>query len=97
MRYYFVYILTNRPNGTLYVGVTNDLVRRIVEHRSGRIEGFTKTYQLHRLVYYEIFHHIEEAIAREKQIKGGSRANKQKLINSINPLFKDLFEEISRW
>ena len=66
---YYVYIMTNRPNGTLYVGVTNDLVRRVSEHRNGAEDGFTKRYGLNRLVYYEGFESIESAIWREKRIK----------------------------
>jgi len=90
-----VYILTNKNKTTLYVGVTSDITRRIYEHRSGKLQNsFTKKYNLNILVYYEGFHRIEDAIAREKQIKGGSRLKKEQLINSINPEWEDLSNEI---
>jgi putative endonuclease len=88
-RCYFVYILTNRTR-TLYIGVTNDLVRRVYEHRSGDIPGFTSKYKIHRLVYFEEFLDIRQAIAREKEIKGWLRSRKIKLIESVNPAWKDL-------
>jgi len=94
-----VYIMTNRNRTTLYTGVTSDLPGRVVEHRD-RVypNSFTARYNCKHLVYYECFHSIEEAIAREKQIKGGSRADKLKLINHRNPDWKDLFdEEVSKW
>lgn len=93
-----VYIMVNERNTTLYVGVTADLYSRIVSHKSSEHpKRFTARYNLFKLVYYELFHSIEEAIAREKQLKGGSRKNKEKLINSINPEWKDLFDEVSKW
>jgi putative endonuclease len=88
-RFYFVYILTNRTR-TLYVGVTNNLPRRIYEHRSGEIPGFTSKYKIHRLVYFEEFVDIRQAIAREKEIKGWLRGRKIQLIESVNPRWKDL-------
>jgi putative endonuclease len=93
-----LYIMANERNTTLYVGVTSDLFSRIVEHRTKHYpQSFTARYNLTKLVYYESFHSIEEAIAREKQIKGGSRKKKEKLIQSINPDWKDLFEVVSNW
>ena len=89
---YFVYILTNRTR-TLYVGVTNDLVRRAYEHRSGEIPGFTSRYKIDRLVYFEQFEDIRQAIAREKQIKGWLRSRKVELIEGVNPGWKDLSRE----
>jgi putative endonuclease len=88
-RCYFVYILTNRTR-TLYVGVTNNLPRRIYEHRSGEIPGFTSKYNIYRLVYFEDFVDIRQAIAREKEIKGWLRGRKIQLIESVNPGWKDL-------
>jgi putative endonuclease len=93
MKSYFVYILTNERNGTLYIGVTNNLERRIWEHRSGLVDGFTKKYGLHRLVYFEDTCSIESAISREKQLKKWNRAWKIELIESINPDWLDLSEE----
>ena len=90
----YIYLMTNRNNTVIYTGVTSDLKKRIYEHKSKLIDGFTKKYNVHKLVYYEIFDHIEDAIVREKQIKGGSRAKKIALIKSINPDFKDLYDEI---
>jgi putative endonuclease len=93
-----VYILTNSHNTVLYTGVTNDLVRRVYEHRNGlNPKSFSSKYNVFKLVYFESFHSIEEAIAREKQIKGGNRKRKEELINSINPEWKDLWEEIQNW
>jgi len=86
---YYVYIMTNR-SGTLYIGVTNDLVRRVYEHATKQIEGFTKRYHLTKLVYYEAGADIREAIAREKQLKGWGRSKKLALINSSNPKWNDL-------
>ncbi len=93
-----IYILTNSNHTTLYIGVTADLKKRMHEHRNKTFEkSFTAKYNLDKLVYYEGFHSIEEAINREKQIKGGSRAKKEKLINELNPEWKDLYEEILLW
>ena len=88
-RQYYVYILTNRSK-TLYVGVTNDLERRVQEHRTGYSAGFTSRYNLNRLVYYEHTSDVESAIAREKQIKGWLRHKKVALVESVNPNWKDL-------
>ena len=89
-----VYILTNKKNTVLYTGVTNDLRRRIYEHRMKLIPGFTKQYNVHRLVYFEWFEDAPNAIAREKQIKAGSRAKKIALIECSNPEWHDLFESV---
>jgi putative endonuclease len=90
----WVYILTNRPNGTLYVGVTADLARRIYEHREGLVEGFTKRYGLKRLVYVERYDDIRDAIQREKNIKHWRRAWKVRLILANNPDWRDLYEAL---
>ena len=91
---YYIYIMTNQNNAVLYTGVTNDLIRRIYEHKSKQVEGFTKRYNINKLVYYQIYQDVSEAIAREKQIKAGSRKKKIDLINSLNPEWKDLYLEI---
>ena len=91
---FFIYILTNQKHTTLYTGVTNDLVRRVYEHKEGLVEGFTKKYQCKYLVYYEAFEDAYSAIAREKQIKAGSRAKKLALIEALNPQWKDLYDDI---
>jgi len=92
MRQYFVYIMTNK-SGTLYTGVTNNLERRVFEHKNSLIKGFTKKYKIDTLVYYEETNDIQEAIGREKQIKGWLRAKKIALIESINPTWQDLSED----
>ncbi|OIO87659.1 MAG: endonuclease [Anaerolineae bacterium CG2_30_64_16] len=91
-RQYYVYILANRTR-RLYTGVTNDLRRRVCEHKHRLIEGFTKRYNIDRLVYYETIPDVKVAIAREKQIKGWLRARKIALIESTNPAWQDLSEE----
>ncbi|GAB4127112.1 MAG: GIY-YIG nuclease family protein [Ignavibacteriales bacterium] len=91
---YFVYIMTNKNNTVLYAGVTNNLVRRVYEHKEKLIEGFTKKYNCTKLVWYEIYTDAYNAITREKQIKAGSRKKKIELINSLNPEWKDLYNEI---
>ncbi len=93
---YWVYILASRRNGTLYVGVTNNLVRRIYEHREGLVAGFTKRYGVKLLVYYERFDTAIAAIQREKNIKHWPREWKLNLIHSLNPDWRDLFEDITR-
>ena len=94
MKTMFTYILTNDQRTTLYVGVTNSLKRRVMEHREGRTEGFTKRYRLHVLVYYEVHGRPADAILREKQLKKLGRAEKVRLIGAMNPGWKDLFESI---
>jgi len=96
MRGGFVYLLTNRPNGTLYVGVTSDLVRRAWEHREGVVDGFTRRYGLKSLVYFERHDEIAAAIQREKIIKHWPRAWKVRLIAADNPDWRDLYEDITR-
>jgi putative endonuclease len=91
---YCVYIITNSHNTTLYVGVTNNLFRRLLEHKSGEGSKFAKRYNLKKLVYFEVTNDINAAITREKQIKAGSRQKKIDLINSVNPDWTDLFEEL---
>jgi putative endonuclease len=90
----YIYILTNRPNGILYVGVTANLIRRVAEHREGIIKGFTKRYGLKRLVYFEPYDDIRTAIQREKNIKHWSRTWKVRLILASNPQWRDLFENL---
>lgn len=91
MNNYCVYILTNKNNTVLYVGVTNNLTRRIWEHKSKLIEGFTKKYNADNLVYFESFDNPGDAIKREKQLKAGSRKKKVELINKLNPEWKELY------
>jgi putative endonuclease len=90
---YFIYIMTTMTNTALYTGVTNDLQRRVLEHRSDIGSMFTKKYTLYKLVYYESGRDINTALTREKQIKAGSRRKKVELIESINPRWEDLFEK----
>jgi putative endonuclease len=92
---YCVYIMTNAHNTVLYTGVTNNLAHRVYEHKNGLGSKFAKKYNVHKLVYYEIGNDVNAAIAREKQIKGGSRKKKIDLVNNMNPQWKDLYEEIS--
>ncbi len=91
MNQYYVYIMTNRSK-TLYTGVTNDLMRRVYEHKNKMIDGFTKKYNITKLVYYEETNDIQVAISREKQIKGWLRGKKIALIESVNPKWNDLSE-----
>jgi putative endonuclease len=91
----YVYILASAPNGILYVGVTNDLVRRIYEHGNGLVAGFTKRYSVKRLVYYERYEEIQAAIQREHNIKHWSRKWKVRLILANNPEWNDLYESIT--
>ncbi len=90
----YVYILSNHPNGTLYIGVTSDLPKRIWQHKNKQMEGFTEKYHLDKLVYYEIFEDIESAIYREKRLKEWQRKWKIDLIQKMNPSWKDLYTEI---
>ena len=86
--------MTNKMNTVLYVGVTDNLIKRVYQHKNKLADGFTSKYNINKLVYFEIFEDINEAIKREKQIKGGSREKKLKLIKSKNPEFHDLYNEI---
>jgi putative endonuclease len=94
MKNYFVYLLASQKNGTLYVGVTNDLIRRVWEHKNDFVEGFTKHYQIHRLVWYEETTDVTSAIQREKQIKKWRRQWKINLIEKENPEWEDLFDQL---
>ena len=93
IKQYYVYILSNK-NNTLYIGVTSNLIKRIYEHKNDLVEGFTKKYKTHNLVYFEIVNDINSAIAREKQLKNWHRQWKIDLIKSINPNWKDLYNNI---
>ena len=90
----YVYILTNKNNSTLYIGVTNDLIRRIYEHKNEFVEGFSRRYKLHKLIYYEQTDSMIQAIEREKQLKRWHRNWKINLINEKNPEWKDLYYKI---
>jgi putative endonuclease len=94
MKKLVVYLMASKSNGTLYVGVTSNLAKRCWQHKSGYMDGFTKKYQIHLLVYYEIHRTIRAAIAREKQIKKWKRAWKIRIIEERNPFWIDLYEEI---
>ncbi len=88
--HYYVYIVQSSSRRALYIGVTNNLERRVLEHKTGQCEGFTKKYSVTRLVYYEAFPDFRQAISREKQLKGWLRIKKLELVNASNPLWKDL-------
>ncbi|WP_022846317.1 MULTISPECIES: GIY-YIG nuclease family protein [unclassified Desulfurobacterium] len=90
----YIYIMTNKTNKVLYIGVTSNLIKRVYEHKNHVIKGFTSKYNCHKLVYYEIFETIEEAIKREKYLKGKKRQFKIDLIDSFNPEWKDLYETL---
>lgn len=91
MRQFYVYMMTNKYNNVLYVGMTSDLLRRVQEHRTGALPGFTKRYNVKKLVYYEVYGDARTAIAREKQLKAGSRRTKDALVERSNPGWKDLY------
>ena len=90
---YYVYILASKRNGTLYIGVTNDLERRLYEHKNNFVEGFTNKYNVHHLVYYEVVNDIQSALQREKQLKRWTRKWKIELIEKVNPDWRDLAED----
>ena len=90
MNDYYVYILTNEKNTVMYIGITNDVRRRVYEHKTGVFEGFTKKYQVHKLVYVECYHDVKDAIAREKQLKGWTRKRKNELVEKVNPEWKEI-------
>ncbi|MBR6663690.1 MAG: GIY-YIG nuclease family protein [Alphaproteobacteria bacterium] len=94
MKSYYVYIMSNQSNSVLYIGVTNDLIRRVYEHKNKLIEGFTKRYNLNKLVYFECVENVNVAIAREKQLKGWRRSKKDALIRQMNSQLEDLSEQI---
>jgi putative endonuclease len=87
-----VYILTSQPRGTLYIGVTSNLIQRVWQHKNNLVAGFTQRYGVHTLVYFELHATMLDAISREKQLKAGSRAKKLALIETMNPLWDDLYE-----
>ncbi len=95
MGQYFVYILASKKNGTLYIGVTNDLLKRGYQHKNNLVEGFTQKYDVHNLVYYEIFKNIHDAITREKNMKKWKRKWKMELIEKFNPNWEDLYYTLS--
>ncbi len=90
----YIYLMTNQSNAVLYTGVTHDLKRRIYEHKCKIVPGFTRKYNISKLVYYEVLDSMINAITREKQIKAGPRKKKMQMIKSINPDFKDLYDQI---
>ncbi len=94
MNHYYVYILASKRNGTLYIGVTNDLIKRVYEHKNDLVEGFTKKYGVHSLVYYEDARDVNSAITREKQMKKWRRQWKIELIEKDNPEWKDLYSSL---
>jgi putative endonuclease len=93
-KHYYIYMMSNKRNGTLYTGVTNNLIRRVYEHKNGAGGLFTKRYKLTMLIYYEQYDDIKTALQREKNLKHYSRAWKDNLINSLNPQWVDLYEAI---
>ena len=94
MKSYHVYILSSKFNGTLYIGVTNNLIKRVYEHKNNLVEGFTKKFKIHNLVYFEEFNDIKEAILKEKQLKRWKRTWKINLIEKDNPKWKDLYQDL---
>ncbi|MFN3658672.1 MAG: GIY-YIG nuclease family protein [Pseudolabrys sp.] len=95
MAEYFVYFLASRPGGALYVGVTNDLIRRVQEHRTGAVKGHTKQYRIRGLVHFESYQDVRYALQREKNIKHWPRAWKTRLIAENNPAWRDLYDEVA--
>ena len=95
MAYAYIYILANKPYGTVYIGITNDLSRRIYEHKNNAIKGFTSRYDLHKLVYYEPFDDIQDALRREKNLKAWKRDWKIKLVSEFNPEWENLYEKLA--
>ncbi|MBQ2999214.1 MAG: GIY-YIG nuclease family protein [Clostridia bacterium] len=91
---YYVYILTNKTNKVMYIGVTNNLQRRLYEHKNSLVDGFTKKYRTHKLVYYETHNYIHDAILREKQLKGLLRIRKNELVETTNPEWEDLSNKL---
>jgi len=90
MKQYYVYILASRKNGTLYIGITSDLIKRVYEHKNDLVDGFTRKYKVHELVYYEVYNKVYDAITREKRLKKWKRQWKIELIEKDNPEWKDL-------
>ena len=91
---YYIYIITNQNHTVLYTGITNNLKRRMYEHKEKQVKGFSAKYNLNKLVYFQITEDVVSAISREKQIKGGSRKRKVEIINSLNPTWVDLYDNI---
>lgn len=89
-----IYIMANKRNGVIYTGVTSDLIKRVYEHKYADVDGFTQKHGCKYLVYYELIEDMKSAIAREKQLKGGSRKNKLALIEKVNPYWNDLYEDL---
>ena len=96
MKQYFIYILASKKNGTLYIGVTSDILKRVYEHKNNLVEGFTAKYNVHMLVYYEVYEDVTAAITREKQLKKWRRAWKTGLIERENPAWMDLYYELTQ-
>ena len=94
MNNYYVYILTNEHGNVMYIGVTNNLERRLFEHKNELVDGFTKRYHVHKLVYFEQTGDVNAAIAREKQLKGWTRSRKNELVETMNPEWADLFDTL---
>jgi len=94
MKQGYVYIMSNKKDGTLYIGVTSNLIKRVYEHKNSFVDSFTKKYNIKKLVYYEIFSDIQDAIVREKQLKAGNRNKKIELINSMNDNWNDLYDSL---
>ena len=90
----YVYLLTNSSNKVMYIGVTNDLKRRVYEHKNDFVDGFTKKYRVHKLVYFEEYTDVRNAIEREKQLKGWKRTKKNELVDTMNPNWDDLYERL---
>ena len=95
MKNYYIYIMTNKRNGTLYIGVTNDLIRKVYEHKNYLLDGFTKNYDIKMLVYFEIYDSIETALNREKNIKAWQRSWKVRIIEEQNPHWNDLYNQVT--
>ena len=93
---YWVYMMSNWKNTVLYIGVTNNLKRRVIEHKNGRNDGFTRRYQVNKLVYFEKTHQVMAAIGREKELKGLSREKKNALVTGLNPAWRDLAESLDQ-
>ncbi|MFA5814881.1 MAG: GIY-YIG nuclease family protein [Bacteroidales bacterium] len=94
IRKYYVYIMASGCNRVLYIGMTNDLHRRVFEHKTHRNKGFTKEYNVTKLVYYELYYYVNNAITRERQLKKWNRAWKENLVNNVNPLWLDLNNDL---
>ena len=90
---YYVYMLTNWNNKVLYIGMTNNLLRRVYQHKHKLCDGFTKKYNVNKLVYYELYENVDDAIRREKQLKGWKRMRKNALVETFNPEWKELYTE----